>query len=117
MPKPSEKITRMLREELESIAEKLGVKLHMGGVWSIDAIFRETRDKVEEYASRNILVVDMESTALMSVAMYRNVELGITLVVTDELYGEKWRIYEWEKMKEIEREVVETLLRVLAKLT
>ncbi len=116
-PKPSEKLVKILVEELKNTVEELGVRLHVGGVWSTDAVFRETRDKVEEYASRNILVVDMESTALMAVAMYRKVELGITLIVMDELHGEKWRIYEWEKMRNVEERIVETLLGILAKIT
>jgi len=35
----------------------------------------------------------MESTALMSVAMYRGVELDLVHVVTDQLYGDIWTMY------------------------
>jgi len=35
--------------------------------------------------------VDMESTALMTVAEYRGVDLAIATLITDELYEGKWR--------------------------
>jgi|GEM_PF-6795755 len=56
-----------------------------------DAIFRETEDKVEEYAKRGILGVKMESSALMTIASFRGVELAVALAVSDELYGENGR--------------------------
>ncbi len=115
MPRPSERIVKILREELDPVAQRLGIGLHVGGVWTTDAVFRETRDKVRKYSEMNVLGVDMESTALMTVAMYRGVELGIALVVTDELYGAKWVIYQDDdKMAKIEKEIVQTMIRILA---
>jgi len=117
VPKPSERIVEILRRELEPITESLGIGLHLGGVWTTDAIFRQTRDKVRKYGSMGVLAVDMESTALMTIAMYRGVELGITLVVTDELYGERWVMYQNDdRMAEIEKGVVQTMVKTLATL-
>ncbi|MDI7249804.1 MAG: nucleoside phosphorylase [Bacillota bacterium] len=61
-----------------------------GGVWTTDAPFRETRDKVERYAREGVLAVEMECTALMSIAVYRGVEFAAVLLITDELFGESW---------------------------
>jgi len=116
VPKPSERIVEILRRELDPVARGLGAGLHLGGVWSTDAVYRETRDKVRRYSEMNALCVDMESTALMSVAMYRGVELGIALIVTDELHGEKWRFCrDRERAELLEREVTRALLEALAK--
>ena len=116
VPKPSERIMEILWKELDPVARRLSVKLHLGGVWSTDAIFRETRDKVRKYSEMNALCVDMESAALMTIAMYRSVELGIALNVTDELHGEKWRFCrDSERAELVEREAVQTLLEALAK--
>ncbi|WP_055407207.1 nucleoside phosphorylase [Pyrodictium delaneyi] len=117
VPRPGQRITRILQHELGRTAERLRVKLHTGGVWSTDAIFRETRDKVQRYSSMGVLAVDMESTALMAIAMYRRVELGIALVITDELHGKEWGI-KWnvhgDKERRIEREVVMAAIRTLS---
>ncbi len=61
-----------------------------GGVWTVDAPFRETVDKVREYASRGAVCVEMECTALMAVTAYRKASFGAVLVITDELFGEEW---------------------------
>ncbi|WFO74884.1 nucleoside phosphorylase [Desulfurococcaceae archaeon MEX13E-LK6-19] len=117
VPKPSEKIVEVLQRELRCTARSLGTRLYTGGIWTTDAIFRETRDKIGKYSEMNVLAVDMESTALMSVAMYRGVDLGIALVVTDELYGDKWRIYQDDdKAQKVEEEIVKTMIKVLAEI-
>jgi len=54
--------------------EGLGASPLTGGVWTTDALYRETRDKVEAYGARSVLVVETEMTALMTVASYRGAE-------------------------------------------
>ncbi len=116
VPKTSEKVSRAIEEILRPMARELNINLHVGGIWTTDAIFRQTRDKVRGYSSKGVLAVDMESTALMAVAMYRGTELGIVHVVTDELYGEKWVMYSDDnKMAEIEKRVVQILIEILAR--
>lgn len=117
VPRPSPRLLAALSKELDIIAKRLGVRLHVGGIWTTDAIFRETRDKIRKYSSRGVLGVDMETTALMAVAMHRGVEIGIAHIVTDELYREKWVIYsDDKKAATIEKEIVNTLIDLLARL-
>ncbi len=115
VPKPSPDLVEALARELRPVAKLLGVELHLGGVWSTDAPFRETVDKVEKYRGEGVLCVDMESTAAMTVAMVRGVRIGVVLVVMDELFGGEWVVYsDRERMARVEREALRTLLRVLA---
>ena len=115
VPRPSEKAARVIEAVLRPVAQELGIGLHLGGIWTTDAVFRQTRDKIEKHRSRGALAVDMESTALMTIAMYRGVELGIAHVVTDELHREKWIIYsDDDKMARIEKRVIESLVEALA---
>lgn len=65
-------------------------KLVEGGVWTTDAPFRETMDKVQRYAGQGALAVEMECTALMAIAMHRRVAFAAALVITDELYQGIW---------------------------
>ena len=62
-----------------------------GRVWTTDAIFRETRGKVSRYGQMDVLAVEMEMSALFTVAVYRQISLGGLLVVSDELAGSKWK--------------------------
>lgn len=74
-----------------------GIKGHFGevafaegGVWTTDAPFRETMDKVLRYAEEGALAVEMECTALMAIAMVRDVDFAAALVITDELFRGEW---------------------------
>jgi len=85
VPKPSKRLS-------DGIVRALGKKsVTRGGVWTTDAPYRETRDKIRAYAKRGLVVVEMECTALMSVAMMRKVEFAAALVISDTVHGETWR--------------------------
>ncbi|MCJ7490064.1 MAG: nucleoside phosphorylase [Thermoplasmata archaeon] len=84
-PKPSGRLTSSLRRCLRD------VPFHEGGVWTTDAIFREVPSKVRRYAERGALAVEMECSALMSIAMYRKVEFAALLTITDEVFRKDWR--------------------------
>jgi len=109
------RIGNNLYKSLLSRLRREGVKVYEGGVWSIDAIFRETLDKIRRYRDMGVLCVDMESTALMAVADYRGIEIAILLVASDELYHGKW-VSGWrsELLKEAEYNAVRIALDTLA---
>ncbi|MDP4980236.1 MAG: nucleoside phosphorylase [Desulfobacterales bacterium] len=65
-------------------------RLHAGAVWTTDAIFRETPDKIRRFQAEGALAVDMEMSALFSAAHYRGVDIGGMLVVSDELSSLHW---------------------------
>lgn len=67
-----------------------GVQVVEGGVWTTDALFRESADKVEAFAAKGVLAVEMECTALMAIAMVRRVAFAAAMVVTDELFSGAW---------------------------
>jgi uridine phosphorylase len=84
---PSELMVAKLRAGLD----KKCFKYHHGPVWSTDAIYRETREKVENYQRQNVIGVEMEISALFTVAKFRKVDMGAMVVVSDELASFKWR--------------------------
>jgi uridine phosphorylase len=76
--------------KLETILNDLKLSYHRCRVWSTDAIFRETRQKVRAHQSRGIGAVEMELSALFTVAKFRGVDIGGVLVVSDELSALQW---------------------------
>lgn len=76
---------------VEQVLEDNRIAFHSGTIWTTDAVYRETREKVKNYQKRGVLAVEMEVSALFSVAQFRDVELGALLVVSDELSSFKWR--------------------------
>jgi len=83
---PHQELFRLLRESLI----KEGLEPHAGRVWTTDAVFRETREKVVLYQKEGVLAVDMESSALMSAAGFRGVAFASVMVVSDELGTLRW---------------------------
>ena len=79
---------------LHFCAEKMGkrkCKFCIGKIWSTDGLFRETRDKIKRYSQMGLLAVEMEMSALFTVAAYRRITFGGVLVVSDEVAGRKWK--------------------------
>lgn len=74
-----------ITEALEKAAEKLGVKLHKGKVWSTDALLRETRELVEGKVSEGAIAVDMVSSALLTIAQTYKVKAAAILAVSDNV--------------------------------
>jgi uridine phosphorylase len=77
--------------EIRNACRNTKHRFQEGPVWSTDAIFRETRDKVRHYQDQGVLAVEMELSALFTVGKYRGVEVGGILVVSDELTTLTWR--------------------------
>lgn len=76
---------------LEKFLKNKGHTVKKGLVWSTDAPYRETPSKVKEYQRKQVMAVEMEMSALMTLAIYRSVKLAALLVVSDELFDLKWR--------------------------
>jgi uridine phosphorylase len=83
--------SELMVTELKGTLDRMGVNYHHGSVWTTDAIYRETRDKVENYQRLDVVGVEMEISALFTVAKFRKVEMGALVVVSDELASFKWR--------------------------
>ena len=82
--------TDSLRHRLAEHLSNFGIKTFSGPVWTTDAPYRETRQKVTTYREQGILGVEMEFAALAAVAAFRKVELAAALLVSDELWREQW---------------------------
>ncbi len=84
---PSEYVRQGLQQALQTHNRPF----LQGPVWSTDAIYRETPSRVRHYQARGALAVEMELSALFSVAAFRNIDLGGLLVVSDELFTLNWK--------------------------
>ena len=65
-------------------------RVHAGRVWTTDAMFREFESKVRAYGDDGVLGVDMESSALLTLAAVREVDVGILLTVSDHVFDPEW---------------------------
>jgi uridine phosphorylase len=86
-PGPAAELCLTLQQQMQAA----GLPFQSGRVWTTDAIYRETKAKVMSFASQGMLAVEMEMSALFTVARFRGVALAGLLVVSDELFTLTWR--------------------------
>jgi len=84
-------LTFPLITEVRQVLNEKEIDYPEGAVWTTDAVYRETRKEVAVHQQNGILAVEMEFSALASVARFRGVDLAGLLVVSDELSSLKWR--------------------------
>ncbi|MBN1849037.1 MAG: nucleoside phosphorylase [Deltaproteobacteria bacterium] len=85
------RITSGMSDVLEQCIFKKGYPFKKGVLWTTDAPYRETPEKIRYYQAKGVIAVEMEMSALMTVSLFRGVELGGVLVVSDELFDLKWK--------------------------
>ncbi len=78
---PPGRITETIKEALS----QRGICFHTGIIWSTDAVYRETCERVKYYQNKNVLAVDMELSALFTAGSFLEVEVGGVLIVSDEI--------------------------------
>jgi uridine phosphorylase len=66
-----------------------------GASWTTDAVYRETRSKIERRVAEGCITVEMEAAAFFAVAAFRGVTFGQLLYAGDDLSGEAWDEREW----------------------
>jgi uridine phosphorylase len=109
----NEKIVQLCHER----CREKNFQFAAGKVWTTDALFRETRQKARRYSQMGLLAVEMEMSALFTVASYRKVHLGGLMVVSDELATLKWKTgflnpFFWSASKKAAQAVIEVCLRL-----
>ena len=80
-----------LRNKLCRQLKNKHIKFQQGPLWTTDAPYRETINKVTDYAAQGIYGVDMEYAALCTVASFRKVQLAAVMLVSDELRQSPWK--------------------------
>jgi purine-nucleoside phosphorylase len=100
-----------LRTRLGHEFSARGIVFKSGTVWTTDAIYRETPNKIEFFRNRGAAGVDMECSALFAVAGYRKVKIAAILVVSDELGTITWKPgFKSKSFKAARKQVADLLL-------
>lgn len=77
---------------LEEVIKGHGSTVQKGTIWSTDAPYRERRSELIGLQERyGVTGIDMEFSALCTVAAHRGVNLGALFVVSDMLWTKNWK--------------------------
>jgi len=79
-----------LSKKLVADLETRGRVCARGPVWTTDAIYRETPKKIAWFRDQGAVAVEMECSALFSVAAFQHVAAAALLVVSDSLAAGTW---------------------------
>ncbi len=94
-----------------------GVRPSIGPVWTTDAPYRETLDKITKYHDRGVLGVDMETSAMYTLGHVTNVRVCNLLVVSDELWNKWDPAFGTPRLREAAERARKVILRSLSNIT
>ena len=81
-------VDKSLLQKAKSVFDKTTLTAIEGKIWTTDAVYRETYGKVKLMQERDCLGVDMELSALLALAKYRDVKFFQYLIGDDAVGGE-----------------------------
>lgn len=86
---------------IEMILKQQAVPYMEVKTWTTDAFYRETPAKAAFYRQKGASVVEMEASALMAAAEFRNVEFGQILYGGDLVHPDGWDKRGWRHASEV----------------
>jgi uridine phosphorylase len=86
LPQPHPQIV----EVLDTACQNVDVMPYHGTVWSTDAVYREMHSQVACLQQQGVLGVDMETSALFTIARHHQIKAGCIHRVSDSLASLHW---------------------------
>jgi uridine phosphorylase len=99
--------SKALTKKIEEALTRFNLEYSVGTTWTIDTPYRETIAEIKQYQKEGVSTVDMEASAIFSVAEYRGVEAGSIFTISDYLAE-----LEWEPKFHLTKDHLETLFQV-----
>jgi uridine phosphorylase len=85
--------SQLLNQKIIQTIENLGLEYNLGTTWTTDAPYRETIKEIDFYKGEGVLTVEMEASAVFSVASALNVDAGAIFTISDYLGEREWKPY------------------------
>jgi uridine phosphorylase len=89
-PSRTVEMNTLVIHKLETVLNKHRIKYETGKNWTTDAFYRETKSKIARRKAEGCISVDMECSALLAIAQFRNVSLGMYMTASDNIGGDIW---------------------------
>jgi uridine phosphorylase len=89
-PSDEIRVNKKYQDEFIKILEQHNCSYTIGKVWTTDACYRETREKVDRRKESGCICVDMECSAVAALADFREKEVFQFFYAADNLDNENW---------------------------
>ncbi len=93
-------------EKIAAHLEAEGVSYLRGIVWTTDAIFRETEERIARRREEGAKIVEMEQAGCIAVAQFRGFDYGALIYGGDDVTQEEWDNREWRNCEGIRYNLV-----------
>ena len=93
-------------KKIISYLDKQEVSYLRGLVWTTDAIFRETSDRIELRKKEGAKIVEMEQAGCIAVSQFRKFAYGALIYSGDDLSGEDWDGRKWRSREGVRYDLV-----------
>ena len=94
-------------DRIVSYLEEREVSYLRGLVWTTDAIFRETADRISLRKEEGAKIVEMEQAGCIAVARFRKFAYGALIYGGDDLTGEDWDGRSWRSREGVRYDLVQ----------
>ncbi len=91
--KPIVEPDHSLISEIESLFDEKKIPFSKGLTWTTDAPYRETPEKIRQKKSQGCIAVDMEASALFSIAQYYDKKIADLFLPSDFVSENEWVIF------------------------
>lgn len=106
-----------IQNRLANWLGKTGLPCFRGTIWTTDAPYRETRQKVRGYCAEGVLGVEMEMAAAFAFGRVKEISIGCVLLVSDEVRERAWHAgFFSAKLQSTRQKAIEVLLSHLPEL-
>ena len=94
-------------DKIASYLDEHEVPYLRGLVWTTDAIFRETADRVARRRAEGAKIVEMEQAGCIAVAKFRKFAYGALIYGGDDLSGQEWDGRKWRSREGVRYDLVQ----------
>jgi uridine phosphorylase len=106
---PDEKLTELIIETLK----KKKLEFSKGPSWTTDALYKETKEELEDYKKQGIYTVEMEASAIFTVAKLRKAKVASIFVVSDVLGHKKYAKFHRFDTKKGQKQIIDIAYETL----
>ncbi len=96
-----------VREVICSYLESHGIPYTCGIVWTTDAFYRETKDRIALRKEEGARIVEMEQAGCLAVAEFRKIKYGALIYGGDDVSGSTWDSRRWRDRGSIRYSMIE----------
>ena len=94
-------------QRIAAYLDERGVSYIRGLVWTTDAIFRETAERIVLRKKEGAKIVEMEQAGCIAVARFRKFAYGALIYGGDDMTGEDWDARSWRSREGVRFDLVQ----------